>query len=88
MVNITGCFILGFFVTLLAERVATPRVEVLRLFIAIGFVGSYTTFSTLEFDTSALIETGSLLRAFGNAFGSLIAGFIAIRLGVTAGRTL
>jgi CrcB protein len=88
VINITGSFILGLFLTLITERYAVPRTPILRLVVAIGFVGGYTTFSTFEFETLALVQTGTWLRAFGNAFGSLFVGFLSVWLGVLLGRVL
>jgi fluoride exporter len=88
VINVTGSFVLGLFMTLVAERFAVRHAPVLRLLIAIGFVGSYTTFSTFEFETLALVETATWLRAFGNAFGSLFAGFVSVWLGVFLARVL
>jgi CrcB protein len=80
VINLSGSFILGVVATLLAERlVAPPQV---RLFIAIGFLGAYTTFSTFTYETLALWENGSYLRAAANIFGSLLAGLLAVWLGV------
>ncbi|MCZ6678880.1 MAG: fluoride efflux transporter CrcB [Candidatus Poribacteria bacterium] len=83
--NITGSFVLGLFITLITERyiVSNPN---LRLLIAIGFVGSYTTFSTFEYETFALAESGSYFRALLNAGLSLIAGFVAVWLGARLAR--
>ena len=88
VINVSGSFILGLFVTLTTERFAVPGALTLRLAVAIGFVGAYTTFSTFEFETLALVQTETWLRAFGNAFGSLFAGFLAVWLGVLLGRLL
>src|SRR5205085_57949 len=55
VINITGSFILGLFLTLVTGRYAVPGTPVLRLAVAIGFVGAYTTFSTFEFETFALV---------------------------------
>lgn len=88
VINVTGSFILGLFLTLLTERFALPRAPVLRLIVAVGFVGAYTTFSTFEFETMELVRAGVMVRAFGNAFGSLFAGFVAVWLGVLLGRLL
>lgn len=88
VINITGSFLLGLFVTLLAERYIVRYAVPLRLLVAIGFVGAYTTFSTFEFETLTLVETATWLRAFGNAFGSLFAGFLAVWLGVALARRL
>jgi fluoride exporter len=86
VINISGSFILGLFLTLITERFALPSTPTLRLVVAVGFVGAYTTFSTFEFETLALVTTGAWLRAFGNAFGSLLTGFVAVWLGVLLGR--
>lgn len=88
VINITGSFILGLFVTLVTERFIVRNVVPLRLLIAIGFVGAYTTFSTFELETLTLVQTATWIRAFGNAFGSLFAGFLAVWLGVILGRRL
>ena len=88
VINITGSFILGLFMTLVTERFVIPHVLALRLLIAIGFVGAYTTFSTFEYETLTLVTTSAWLRAFGNAFGSLIAGFLSVWLGVRLGQRL
>jgi CrcB protein len=88
VINITGSFVLGLFLTLVTERYALPQTPILRWVVAIGFVGAYTTFSTFEFETLSLVTTGALLRACGNAFGSLFAGFAAVWLGVVLGRSL
>jgi CrcB protein len=88
VINITGSFILGLFVTLVSERYIVRNVLPLRLLIAIGFVGAYTTFSTFELETLTLVQTSSWIRAFANAFGSLFAGFLSVWLGVVLARRL
>ncbi len=88
VINVSGSFLLGLFLTLVIERVAVPPAQTLRLLVATGFVGAYTTFSTFEYETFALVEAGALLRAFGNALGSLVAGFLAVWLGVVLARVL
>ena len=56
VVNVTGSFVLGFFLIWTSERVlADPR---WRLFVAIGFCGGYTTFSSFAYETFALFEHG------------------------------
>lgn len=84
LVNVSGCFALGVFVTLTAERLALdPGV---RLLVATGFLGAYTTFSTFEYETHRLLETGAWFWAAANAAGSLVAGLVAVRLGVALAR--
>lgn len=87
-VNVTGSFILGLFISLFMVKLEFPHIDTLRLLFAIGFVGSYTTFSTFEYETFALVETGSLLLAFLNVLGSVTAGFIAVWLGIVLGRLI
>lgn len=86
VINITGSFILGLFITLITERYIAP--PALRLAVAIGFVGAYTTFSTFEYETLALLRSGSLLRALLNVVLSVVAGFIAVWLGARLARFL
>jgi len=82
--NVSGCFALGLFVTLSSERLGLdPGV---RLMIATGFLGAFTTFSTFEYETHRLLETGAWGWAVLNAAASLAAGLAAVRLGVVLGR--
>ena len=84
LVNVSGCFILGFFLTLAAERMSiTPM---MRLLVATGFVGAYTTFSTFEYETQRLTTTGAFGWALVNVLTSVVAGYVAVQLGVAIGR--
>ncbi|MGV0024720.1 fluoride efflux transporter CrcB [Phormidesmis priestleyi] len=78
-INLTGALIMGFFVTLTLERSLTS--PDLRLLVAVGFLGSYTTFSTYALDTSALWQTGSKALAFFYWLGSAALGFISLEFG-------
>ena len=88
IVNISGALVLGFFTSFIIEKLQLQYTPTLRLFFAVGFLGAYTTFSTLEYETLALTETGSFLLAAANAFGSLFVGFIAVWLGMILGRAI
>src|SRR5919199_554782 len=86
VINVTGSFLLGLFLTLAAERInINPH---LRLAIAVGFVGAYTTFSTFEYETARLVEDRDLLRALLNVVLSFVVGFAAVWLGIIAARKL
>ncbi len=86
VINITGSFIIGFFLTLAAERVSlSPN---LRLAIAVGFVGAYTTFSTFEYETARLIEEHGWMPAMLNIVLSVVVGFVAVFGGIFAARRL
>lgn len=86
VINVTGSFIIGFFLTLISERIALHANW--RLLVAVGFVGAYTTFSTFEYETLKLIEEGNIQSAALNVALSVALGFIAVWLGVTAARRL
>ncbi|WP_009633518.1 fluoride efflux transporter CrcB [Synechocystis sp. PCC 7509] len=86
-INITGCFVMGLFFTLATETVITITPEV-RLLIATGFLGSYTTFSTYGLDTVSLISAKRFVPALIYGVGSAIVGIISIKLGIEIVRWL
>lgn len=84
LINVSGSFVLGFFSTFAAEKMPIdPR---WRLFVATGFVGAYTTFSTFEYETQRLTESGALWWGALNVVTSVAAGFAAVQLGVFLAR--
>jgi CrcB protein len=86
VVNVSGAFALGLLFTVLTEQLTTaPWV---RAGVTIGFLGAYTTFSTLSLETYRLLEDGAVGLALANAAGSLAAGLGAVYLGIVAGRAL
>jgi fluoride exporter len=86
VINITGSFLIGFILTLLAER--THWSPNWRYLIPIGFIGAYTTFSTFEYETFRSVQDGELFLAGLNIALSVIVGFISVWLGMIAGRTV
>ena len=86
LVNFTGSFLLGFFLTIATDRLLIdPR---WRLLITAGFFGAYTTFSTYTFESLDLIMKGQWGLGFLNIFGTLLSGLAAVALGITLGRWL
>jgi len=85
-VNCTGSFLIGFIVTILAER--THWSPNWRYLIPIGFIGGYTTFSTFELEVFRSFQDGELLVAGLNVVLSVVIGFASVWLGVIAGRTI
>ena len=85
-VNLSGSLAMGFFVTLVLERAIVISPEV-RLFVAVGFLGSYTTFSSYELDTIALLRSQHLWLAGLYWLGSALLGAIGVYLGIVAARS-
>ncbi len=84
--NVSGAFLLGLLMTVGVER--TTMSEGTRLFLGVGLLGGYTTFSTFSFETIELLQGGAITHAMANAFGSLALGLAAAALGVVLGRAL
>jgi CrcB protein len=86
LINITGSMVLGFFLIWSGERVLIdPR---WRLLIAIGFCGSYTTFSSYAFETFALGEQGQWLLMGLNVLASNLLCLVAVMAGAAMARGL
>jgi CrcB protein len=83
-VNVSGSFALGFLLALLVSRFSTNGA--LPLVAGVGFLGSFTTFSTVMGDTVLLVQQGSLGMAAVNVSASLALGVTAAALGFYAGR--
>jgi fluoride exporter len=86
LVNVSGAFLLGLTFTVLAERFAVA--PWIRSSITIGFLGGYTTFSTLALETVRLIQGGSYVLGLANALGSIVVGLFALLLGIVMGRAI
>ena len=84
--NITGSFALGLILALVLERF--PPTRYLRPFIATGFLGAYTTYSTFAVETDLLIKNGHAAIALAYAAASLVAGFAAVWAGIWAARAV
>lgn len=86
LINLSGSFLIGIFLTLTTERfLIDPR---WRLLVAVGFLGAYTTFSTFSYESFNLFSRGQWLAALLNALGSTLVGILAAGFGVVLGRSL
>lgn len=63
-----------------------PPSRFTRSFLAIGFIGSYTTFSTYTVQADRLVGAGHLAVAASYLLGSLLAGLLAVAAGVAVAR--
>ena len=72
IVNLSACLVIGFTLTWLGERIEISSAW--RFLIPVGFIGSYSTFSTYEWETLETLRSGAFLLAGLYAVGSLILG--------------
>ena len=79
-VNVAGSFLLAWLLTFAGDRLVVP--ETMRLAVAVGFIGAFTTYSTFMHESNALWEQGALIKAGLNVVASLVFGLAALRLGV------
>ena len=84
VVNIIGCFLIGV-LTSLAELRSLLSPE-MRMFLFIGLLGGFTTFSTFGHETVALMRDGEFLNAVGNVLIQVIIGLSGVWLGYNVAR--
>jgi CrcB protein len=82
--NLSGAFVLGAFLTFAIERFPPNRYT--RAFFAIGFLGSFTTFSTMAVETVTLYKDGYPVLGIGYLCASIAAGLVSCYLGIVLAR--
>lgn len=85
VVNVAGSFILGLIVGVAERYIIHPN---LKLFLTIGVLGAFTTFSTFSYETIMLLQLSSYLKALLNVSLSVLLGLAAAFLGLAAGKAL
>jgi CrcB protein len=80
LINLTGAFLIGALVTW-ATRLPVAPIPYFREFVIVGFLGSYTTFSTYALDTANLIRPRQYVLALLYWAGSLVLGWICVQAG-------
>ncbi|MEP7360686.1 MAG: CrcB family protein [Chloroflexota bacterium] len=86
VVNVSGSFMVGLVFALIGDRAALPAE--LRGPLMIGFLGAYTTFSTLALESWRMIEDGAWLLAALNLGASVAIGMVAVVGGLALGRAI
>jgi len=86
LINLSGSFLLGLIVSMSMENfIIDPR---LRVLLTIGFMGSYTTFSTYAYESIVLISQGQWGLGLFNLLGSSLLGALFAVLGIWLGKVL
>jgi CrcB protein len=85
LINITGCFIIGFLIGLSTHYNVFNNE--LRFLLIVGFCGGYTTFSTFSSENLHLLETGKYLTIALYVIGSVLLGIIAVWCGNVLSKT-
>lgn len=85
-INVSGSFLIALVMSLATERMMiNPQ---WRLFLAVGFLGAYTTFSTFEYETGSLLRDGEWMVAMLNVIMSVVAGFLALKIGEVVAKSI
>jgi CrcB protein len=86
-VNILGSFAMGVLIGALAKFLPAWQNEV-RLFLAVGLLGGFTTFSAFSLDAVVIIERGEMVQAGGYIVASVVASILALFVGLIIVRGL
>lgn len=83
VINLAGAFLLGVLLESLARSGPDAgRLRVIRLLAGTGFMGAFTTYSTLALESNVLLAAGRSLDALGYLTASLVGGFLATFAGI------
>jgi len=85
LVNVTGSLVMGLFIAWMTKKTGTSNE--IRLFVATGILGGFTTFSAFSLDVANMIERGAMAHALGYITASVIISVIAIFIGLWFGRS-
>lgn len=85
-INVGGAFLLGVLMSMSLERGLVSGDW--RVFAGTGVLGGFTTFSTLSYESVALMEQGLVAQGMANMFGSGVLGIFAVVLGMWLGRAI
>ena len=86
MVNLIGGFLMGVLAGTLARQFTTADGEPLRLFLGVGVLGGFTTFSAFSLETANMLIRGQAVHAAGYAVASVAGSVLALFLGLVVTR--
>ena len=86
MVNVTGSMVMGFLTVVLVQRFDVS--DEIRVGLIIGFLGSFTTFSTFSMDTIHWIETGAVIKALVYILTSVVTCVLGAWMGLISAKQL
>lgn len=87
-INVSGSFVMGALTGWLAFRAGAGWTQHTRLFVATGFLGGYTTFSTFSLESILLLERNQVGYALAYVGGSVLLGILALFAGLSLARSL
>jgi CrcB protein len=86
IVNASGALFLGMLMAMSIDRqLLSPSA---RLFLGVGVLGGFTTFSTLSYESVAMLQQGLIAQGVLNMFGSAVLGIAAATVGLLIGRAI
>ncbi len=86
VVNLVGCFLIGFLLEIAESRVVMS--SDFKIFITIGVLGSFTTFSTFSYESMALLRSGELLMSLTNILSHVIGGLCLAWAGMIVAKAI
>lgn len=78
IINSSGCLLMGLFVTLAIKTNISPEI---RLLVSVGFLGSFTTFSSYQLDASVMWDNGNSKGSLIYWISSPILGIVCLQIG-------
>ncbi|MFT8329523.1 MAG: CrcB family protein [Oenococcus oeni] len=86
IINMIGCFLLGFMYYFFVE--AKKTINQLVAVVSTGFVGSFTTFSTLELEIFKMFQLDQYLKAISYFFVTMLSGLLFVFLGYCLSKSI